>query len=146
MPQHEETLALIKPMVVERGLDGKIYQTYLRSGLTIATIRVIYPDTKFWMEFYAEHARKSFFMELIQFMHSGPAIAFRMRGWDAVRKIRTLNGATDPREADPRSIRGRWGKDLSFPDNLVHGSTDDDAARRELNLVFGPNSKWELVL
>lgn len=134
----EQTLAIMKPSVIKRGIEGDIFEWYGKSGLEIASVKIIRPDERFWINFYKEHDGKPFFPKHIEFMTSGISLGLRIEGEDAVRKIRVLNGATDPNNAEAGTIRRIFASGNKMPDNAVHGSASRDDARRELALVFGP--------
>ena len=85
-------------------------------------------------EHYAEHKDKPFFGELVDFITSGPVLAFVLAGKNAVTSVRTINGATNPVDATPGSIRGDYA--LTMDSNLVHASDSVDSAAREIHLWF----------
>ena len=83
---------------------------------------------------YAEHSEKPFFGELVDFITSGPTLAFVLEGEGAIATARKTIGATNPAEADPGSLRGEFA--LAMPNNLVHGSDSPESAKREIGLWF----------
>ena len=85
-------------------------------------------------EHYAEHKEKPFFGELVDFITSGPVLAFVLAGENAIVSVRALNGATNPVDAAPGSIRGDYA--LTMDANVVHASDSPDAAAREIHLWF----------
>ena len=85
-------------------------------------------------EHYAEHKDKPFFGELVDFITSGPVLAFVLAGKNAVTSVRTINGATNPVDATPGSIRGDYA--LTMDSNVVHASDSVDSAAREIHLWF----------
>ncbi|MBX4211814.1 MAG: nucleoside-diphosphate kinase [Candidatus Yanofskybacteria bacterium] len=133
----ERTLALVKPHAFKFGPE--IMRAYKGEGLTILRFEPIMFDERTAGEFYLEHKGKPFYKGLVTYMASSPCIAILLEGENAVAKVREINGATNPREADPNSIRGRY-KDLYDPNNrpanFVHGSDSSEAAAREIQLVF----------
>lgn len=134
----EHTFVIIKPDAVARGLAGQIMRQYEQAGFTPLDIknRARVPPS-YWREHYAEHVGKAFFDELIQFMASGPIIAFCLEGENAIECVRALNGATDPAQADTSTIRSRFRDATSIPPaNIVHGSANAQDARRELELFY----------
>lgn len=135
MPQR--TLALIKPSLIKRGVEGEVFGWYRETGLLIRSVKIIYAKRIWWEEFYKEHLGKPFFLELIRFMTSGLSLALVMEGENAVTVIRELNGATDPREAAEGTLRATFTPypECQLPNNGVHGSASVKDAERELGLV-----------
>ncbi len=86
-------------------------------------------------EHYLEHAEKPFYHGLIESILSGPLVAMVISGEGAIEKIRKVNGATDPKKAEPGTIRGRFG--LELPENTVHASDSSASAEREIDIWFG---------
>jgi nucleoside-diphosphate kinase len=130
----EQTLVLIKPDAMARGLAGEILARFERRGLAVRAARLVQVDRALAEEHYAEHAEKPFFGELVSFITSGPTLALVLDGESAIPVVRTTMGATNPTDATPGSIRGDLA--LAMPDNLVHGSDSPESARRELGLWF----------
>ena len=130
----ERTLVLIKPDAVRRGLAGEILRRFEQRGLTIGEARLLTVDRELAEEHYAEHAEKPFFGELVDFITSGPTLAFVLEGEGAIGTARKTIGATNPADADPGSLRGEFG--LAMPNNLVHGSDSPESAEREIALWF----------
>ena len=128
------TLVLCKPDAVERGLVGEIVGRIERKGLTITHAELRTIDTGTAKRHYAEHEGKPFFSDLVAFITGGPALLMVVEGPDAFSVIRTLMGATNPREAAPGTIRGDLAVELT--ENLVHGSDSPESAERELSLFF----------
>mgnify|MGYP001747327634 FL=1 len=102
----EETLVLIKPDGVKRQICGEILTRYERKGLIIKAMKLLQTPKELAQEHYAEHKDKPFFGELVDFITSGPVLAFVLAGKNAVTSVRTINGATNPVDATPGSIRG----------------------------------------
>ena len=130
----EQTLVLIKPDAMARGLAGEILARLERRGLAVRATRLVHVDRELAERHYEEHAEKPFFGELVSFITSGPTLALVLEGESAIPVVRTTMGATNPTEATPGSIRGDLA--LAMPDNLVHGSDSPESARRELELWF----------
>ena len=130
----ERTLVLIKPDAVRRGLAGEILRRFELRGLEIREARLLTVDRELAGEHYAEHAEKTFFGELVEFITSGPTLALVLEGEGAIATVRTTMGATNPADAGPGTIRGDLA--LSMPDNLVHGSDSAESAAREISLWF----------
>ena len=131
----EQTLVLVKPDAMARGLAGEILVRLERRGLTVRAARLVLVERSLAERHYAEHAEKPFFGELVEFITSGPTLAMVLEGESAIAVVRTTMGATNPVEATPGSIRGDLA--LAMPDNLVHGSDSAVSARREIELWFG---------
>src|SRR6059036_1159033 len=131
----ERTLVLIKPDAVRRGLAGEILRRFELRGLEIREARLLTVDRELAETHYAEHAEKPFYGELVEFITSGPTLAFALEGESAISVVRTTMGATNPTDSAPGTIRGDLA--LAMPDNLVHGSDSPESAQRELELWFG---------
>ena len=130
----QETLVLIKPDAVKRQLSGEILSRYERKGLVIKALKLLQVPRELAEEHYAEHKEKPFFGELVDFITSGPVLAFVLAGKNAVTSVRTINGATNPVDATPGSIRGDYA--LTMDSNVVHASDSVDSATREIHLWF----------
>lgn len=130
----EETLVLIKPDGVKRQICGEILTRYERKGLIIKAMKLLQTPKELAQEHYAEHKDKPFFGELVDFITSGPVLAFVLAGKNAVTSVRTINGATNPVDATPGSIRGDYA--LTMDSNVVHASDSVDSAVREIHLWF----------
>lgn len=130
----EETLVLIKPDGVKRQLCGEILSRYERKGLEIKAMKLLQTPQELAEEHYAEHKDKPFFGELVDFITSGPVLAFILGGQNAVASVRAINGATNPLDATPGSIRGDYA--LTLDSNVVHASDSTESAAREMKLWF----------
>ena len=130
----EETLVLIKPDGVKRQICGEILTRYERKGLIIKAMKLLQTPKELAQEHYAEHKDKPFFGELVDFITSGPVLAFVLAGKNAVTSVRTINGATNPVDATPGSIRGDYA--LTMDSTVVHASDSVDSAAREIHLWF----------
>lgn len=130
----EETLVLIKPDGVKRQICGEILTRYERKGLIIKVMKLLQTPKELAEEHYAEHKDKPFFGELVDFITSGPVLAFVLAGKNAVTSVRAINGATNPVDATPGSIRGDYA--LTMDSNVVHASDSVDSAAREIHLWF----------
>ena len=131
----DRTFIICKPDAVERGLVGEILGRFERRNLTIvaAELRTITRATA--EQHYAEHADKPFFGELVEFITRGPALVAVIEGpEDTWKVVRTMMGATNPRDAAPGTIRGDLG--ILFTENLIHGSDGPESAAREIALFF----------
>jgi nucleoside-diphosphate kinase len=130
----EETLVIVKPDAVKRGLVGEILSRLQRKSLRIAEMRLMHVDRDLAERLYGEHREKAFFSELVEFITSGDVVVARIAGENAIPVVRGLMGATDPVKAAPGTIRGDFG--LVITQNLVHGSDSPESAKRELDLFF----------
>ena len=135
----EETLILVKPDGVARGLTGEILRRVEAKGYMIIDLRMVNAPRELLVAHYEEHEGKPFFEPLVEFMMSGPIVAVRTGGNRVIEGFRALAGATDPTVALPGTIRGDLGRDwgLNVQQNLVHGSDSTLSAERELALWFG---------
>jgi nucleoside-diphosphate kinase len=131
---NQRSLVLIKPDAVRRGLAGAIINRFESKGLTIVTMELRQITGDVADELYAEHLERPFYPPLRLFITSGPSVAMIVEGDEAVDVVRTLNGATDARQAQPGTIRGDFG--LSNRENLVHGSDSLESAKREIAIFF----------
>ena len=130
----ETTLALVKPDGVRRALCGEVLARFERRGYELRGARLLRVSKAMAREHYAEHKGKPFFGELVDFITSGPTLAFVLEGEGAIATARKTIGATNPAEADPGSLRGEFA--LAMPNNLVHGSDSTESAEREIALWF----------
>jgi nucleoside-diphosphate kinase len=129
------TLFLCKPDAVERRLVGEIIARVERKGLRVVALDLRRIDRSLAERHYEEHRGKPFFEELVAFITRGPLVAMVLEGGpDTWAVVRALMGATDPRQADPGTIRGDLA--LETGENLVHGSDGTESAAREISLFF----------
>ena len=134
----EQTLILVKPDGVARGLSGEIISRIEAKGYTITGLKMFTPGRELLEKHYEEHEGKPFFAPLVEFMSSGPVVAIRAEGQRVIEGFRSLAGTTDPTVAAPGTIRGDLGRDwgTAVQQNLVHGSDSSLSAERELKLWF----------
>jgi nucleoside-diphosphate kinase len=131
----DRTFIICKPDAVERGLVGEILARFERRQLTIvaAELRTISAATA--EQHYGEHVGKPFFADLVSFITRGPALLAVIEGpQDTWKVVRTMMGATNPRDAAPGTIRADLG--INFTENLIHGSDGPESAAREIALFF----------
>ncbi|KQR43738.1 nucleoside diphosphate kinase [Frigoribacterium sp. Leaf164] len=138
MTDLQETLVLVKPDGVARGLTGEILRRIEAKGYELVDLRMLQADRDLLSKHYEEHVGKPFYEPLVEFMESGPTVALRIAGNGVVAGFRSLAGTTDPTTAAPGTIRGDLGRDwgLKVQQNLVHGSDSPESAARELALWF----------
>jgi len=132
MPQR--TLAIIKPDAVQRRLAGKILQRIEDAGFTIRPLRRVHLSRQQAEGFYDVHRARPFFASLTEFMSSGPSVVLVLEAEDAIKKWRTLMGATDPAKADSGTLRKEFAE--SIERNATHGSDAPETASYEIGYFF----------
>ena len=132
----ERTLVLVKPDGVQRALVGEVVGRLERRGLHLVGMRMLLMDRALAERHYAEHTGKPFFESLVRFITSAPVVAMVWEGPDAVALVRTVMGATDPKNSAPGTIRGDLA--VSIGANIVHGSDSPSRAVEEIALFFEP--------
>lgn len=132
----EQTLVLVKPNGVQRGLIGEVVARLERRGLSIKAARVLVVSEDLASRHYAEHAGKEFYQGLVDFITSAPVFAMVVAGPSAITVVRAMMGATNPLNAAPGTVRGDFGLDTR--ENLVHSSDGPESAEREIGLFFAP--------
>ena len=130
----EQTLILVKPDGVARGLVGEVVSRIEAKGFTLEAMELRTLDKASAEEHYAEHTDKPFFGELVEFITSAPLVAMCVAGENAIAGMRQIMGATNPIEAAPGSIRGDFA--TAIGENIVHGSDSPESAKRELGIFF----------
>ena len=130
----ERTFAIIKPDAVERRVVGKIIQRIEDEGFQIRAMKRVHLSKAQAEGFYAVHRERPFFGSLTTFMASGPAILLVLEASDAIKKWRTLMGATDPAKADPGTLRKEFAQ--SIERNATHGSDAPETAAYEIGYFF----------
>src|SRR5262245_20972696 len=128
------TFAIIKPDAVHARVAGQIIQRIEAEGFQIRAMRLVSLSKREAEDFYAVHRERPFFSSLTTFMSSGPAIVLALEGPDAIKKWRTLMGATDPAKADAGTLRKQFGR--SIENNATHGSDAPETAAFELAYFF----------
>ena len=130
----ERTLSIIKPDAVRAGNIGAILSRLEAGGLRICTMRMQTLSRGQAEAFYAIHRERPFFQELVEFMTSGAIVAQVLEGENAVSRNRELMGATNPKEAEPGTIRADFAESIEA--NAVHGSDSAENARTEIKFFF----------
>ena len=130
----ERTFAIIKPDAVKSRYTGRILQRIEEAGFTIRAMQMRSLSAKEAEGFYAVHRERPFFASLTQFMSSGPVVVLALEADDAIKKWRTLMGATDPAKAEAGTLRKEFG--ASIENNATHGSDAPDTAAFELGYFF----------
>ena len=134
----DRTFIICKPDAVERGLVGEILARFERRNLNLVALEMRTIDDATARRHYAEHDGKPFFADLVSFITRGPAVLAVVEGpGDTWKVVRTMMGATNPKESAPGTIRGDLG--ILFTENLIHGSDSAESAAREIGLFF-PNA------
>jgi nucleoside-diphosphate kinase len=135
MPANEQTLVIVKPDGVQRGLVGSILARLEARGLKLIALRFLSVPTTLAEQHYAVHQGKPFYAGLIEYITSAPVVAAVFEGLDAVAVVRSTVGATNPAQAAPGTIRGDWA--LEIGRNLVHASDSAENGQAEVALWFG---------
>ena len=130
----ERTLSIIKPDAVKKNVIGKILARFEEAGLKVVAARMMHLSRTEAEGFYAVHRERPFFASLTAFMSSGPAIVLVLEAPDAIKKWRTLMGATDPAKADAGTMRKEFAQ--SIERNATHGSDAPDTAAYEIGYFF----------
>jgi nucleoside-diphosphate kinase len=141
----EQTVVLVKPDGVQRGLIGEIVTRFERKGLKLAALKMISLSDSLLEEWYVHHKDKPFFPGLKSYMKSYPVVAMLWEGIDAATTVRTMIGITKAREAAPGTIRGDFAMSQQY--NLIHASESPEAAERERGIMFEASDvfDWEKV-
>jgi nucleoside-diphosphate kinase len=130
----ERTLSIIKPDAVAKNVIGQIYSRFENAGLKIIASRMVHLSRADAEKFYAVHAARPFFKDLVEFMISGPVVIQVLEGENAIAKNRDLMGATDPKKAAPGTIRADFAQSIDA--NAVHGSDAEETAKVEIAYFF----------
>lgn len=132
----EQTLSIIKPDAVGSNHIGAILSRFEKAGLRIIGVKMTHLNLEQAKAFYAVHAHRPFFLELVTFMIEGPVLVLVLEGDNAIAKNRELMGSTNPKEAALGSIRADFAK--SIERNAIHGSDSAETARKEIAFFFKP--------
>ena len=140
----EQTLVLIKPDGVQRGLSGEIIHRFERVGLKIVGIKMFWVNKEFAKKHYKAHIDKPFYKGLEAMITEGPVIAMALEGVHAVELVRKMVGGTEPKSAAPGTIRGDYAHvSYEYADkkgiaikNLIHASGNKEEAKIEIDLWF----------
>jgi nucleoside-diphosphate kinase len=132
----EQTFSIIKPDATRRNLTGAINAKFEAAGLRIVAQKRVLMTREQAEEFYGIHKARPFFAGLVSFMTSGPVVLQVLQGEDAIAANRRIMGATDPKKADPGTIRAEFAEDIEA--NSVHGSDSAENAATEIAFFFKP--------
>lgn len=130
----EQTYIMIKPDGVQRGLIGEIISRIEKRGLKVTAMRLNVMSSESAKEHYKEHAEKPFFASLIEYVTSGPSVSMVVEGKNSIAIMRAVNGATNPVNALPGTIRGDFA--IETGRNVVHASDSPESAKREISIHF----------
>ena len=130
----ERTLSIIKPDAVAKNVIGQIYSRFEAAGLKIAAAKLVQLSRADAEQFYGVHKERPFFKDLVDFMISGPVMIQVLEGENAILKNRELMGATDPKKAEPGTIRADFADSIDA--NAVHGSDAAETAAVEVAFFF----------
>ena len=134
MNNTEQTLSIIKPDAVERNLTEDIKSIFVKNNLKILNSKKIHITKEEASEFYKVHQAKPFYNDLCAYLSSGPIFVMIIEGNDAIALNRKLMGATNPKDAEPDTIRKLYG--VSIDKNSVHGSDSVENAKIEIDFFF----------
>lgn len=135
--KREQTLSILKPDAVSSNNIGEIIARFEKAGLKVVAARMLHLSNEQAKSFYAVHAHRPFFAELVNFMIEGPVLVMVLEGEGAIAKNRAIMGATNPKEAAPGTIRKDFAK--SIDKNTVHGSDSPETAKTEIAFFFKPS-------
>ena len=130
----ERTFAMVKPDGVQRGLVGEVISRFEKKGIKIAALKLMQITPEIAEQHYAEHKEKPFFVDLVNFIISGPVVAMVLEGENVIAMVRTMMGATNPKDSPPGTIRGDFG--MTIDKNIIHGSDSPASASREIGIFF----------
>ena len=130
----EQTLSIIKPDAIERNLENKIKDFFVKKNLKIVKSKKVKITKEEASEFYKVHQTKPFYNDLCNYLSSGPIVVMILEGENSVSFNRQLMGATDPLKADEGTLRRMYG--ISIDKNSVHGSDSVENAKKEINFFF----------
>jgi nucleoside-diphosphate kinase len=133
----ERTFSIIKPDATRRNITGKIISKLEEGGLRVIASKRIQMSEQQAKDFYAVHAERPFYNDLVSFMTSGPVVVQVLEGEDAIARNREIMGATNPANADAGTIRAEFAESIEA--NSVHGSDGPDTAKDEIRFFFDDN-------
>ena len=130
----ERTFSIVKPDGVARNLIGEVLRRFEKAGLKVIAARMVHLSQREAEGFYAVHAARPFFKDLVKYMTSGPVLVQVLEGENAIAKNREIMGATDPKKAAPGTIRADLAESIEA--NTVHGSDAPETAAVEIAYFF----------
>ena len=130
----EKTFLMVKPDGVQRQLIGDIVARFEKKGFQLVGAKLMQIPTELAEQHYGEHKERPFFGELVEFITSGPVFAMVWQGENVIATARQMMGATNPKDAQPGTIRGDYA--VTVGKNIIHGSDSPASAEREIALFF----------
>ncbi len=130
----EQTLSIIKPDAVERGLVEEIKNMFIKNNIKIVNEKKLHINKEEALEFYKVHQSKPFYDKLCSYLSSGPIVVMILEGNNVIMENRRIMGATDPKDSEPNTIRKLFG--ISIDKNSVHGSDSEETAKKEISFFF----------
>lgn len=137
----EKTLVLIKPDAFGKNHSGAILKLYEDAGFKIVAAKVMRMTEAIAAKHYAEHIGRPYYPALVEFMTSAPLMALVLSGDNVIKKVRELNGATNPAEAAEGTVRRLFAE--SKTKNAVHASDSEVSAAREIPIFFSACEMFE---
>ncbi len=137
----EQTLSIIKPDAMERNLENKIKEIFIKNSFEILKEKKVKLEKKDAEEFYKVHETKPFYNDLCNYLSSGPIVVMVLEKENAVARNRELMGATNPKDAEEGTIRKKFG--ISIDKNSVHGSDSVENAKIEIDFFF---KDWKFLI
>ncbi|MFB6207732.1 MAG: nucleoside-diphosphate kinase [Candidatus Nanohaloarchaea archaeon] len=144
MSEHiEKTFVALKPDTVKRGIAGNIISRFEDAGFKICGMKMVWADDQLLEEHYQEHVDKPFYDRLVEYMKKGPVVAMVLEGVNAAENVRKIVGDTNPREAEPATIRGQYAhmgfehadESGALHKNIIHAAEPGEQ-EREINIWF----------
>jgi nucleoside-diphosphate kinase len=132
----QQTLVIVKPDGVQRGLAGKILARFEERGMKLVAMKMLQVSRELAEQHYAVHKGKFFYEDLVSYISSSPVVVMVIEGHEVIGAVRKMVGATKPWEADPGSIRGTYA--MMGLRNLIHASDAPETAKSEIALWFKP--------
>ncbi|MDP2167561.1 MAG: nucleoside-diphosphate kinase [Thermodesulfovibrionales bacterium] len=130
----QQTLSIVKPDGVQKNIIGEVITRFERAGLKIAALRMVKLGIEEAGRFYIVHKERPFYGELTAFISEGPIVVMVIEGKDAIKRVRDIMGATNPKEARPGTIRADFATNIER--NIVHGSDSPESAAYEIPFFF----------
>lgn len=130
----ERTLSIVKPDGVAKNIIGEIYSRFEKGGLRIIAAKMVHLSKERAQQFYAVHKERPFYADLVEFMTSGPVMVQVLEGDNAITRNREIMGATNPKDAEPGTIRADFAETVD--ENVVHGSDAPETAKQEIAFFF----------
>ncbi|MFB6466004.1 nucleoside-diphosphate kinase [Cytobacillus sp. Hz8] len=130
----EKTFLMVKPDGVQRNLVGEIVSRFEKKGFRLVGAKLMQITNELAEQHYGEHKERPFFGELVEFITSGPVFAMVWEGEEVISTARKMMGSTNPKDAEPGTIRGDYAATVGK--NVIHGSDSPESAEREIGLFF----------